>query len=132
MAEQKKPLNPRGNPFEKYAKPLPDFPVPDHVDEEMTADVVIIGGGHGGTQCALAAAEGGASVIVIERKPEDRFTYVGEQVGVFNSIRLEYNLLLPVYYHCSRYYFKFTGCKFEMLSVTGSAVFRLQALLKMN
>lgn len=75
----------RGNPFEKYKKPLPILPVLEAFDEEMCADIVIIGGGHGGTQCALAAAEGGASVIVIEGKQENRFSYMGEQVGTFNS-----------------------------------------------
>lgn len=75
----------RGNFFEKYRKPLPELPEFDHFDEELTADIVIIGGGHGGTQCALAAAEGGASVIVVEGKQEDKFSYIGEQIGTFNS-----------------------------------------------
>lgn len=75
----------RGNPFEKYRKPLPELPEFDRFDKELTADIVILGGGHGGTQCALAAAEGGASVIVVEAKQEDKFTYIGEQIGTFNS-----------------------------------------------
>ncbi len=84
--KMKQPAMPgRGNPFEKYAKPLPELPVFDHYDEEMTADIVIIGGGHGGTQCALAAAEEGASVIVVEVKQENRFSFIGEQIGTFNS-----------------------------------------------
>ncbi len=79
------PMPSRGNPFEKYKKPLPELPAFDHFDEELTADVVIVGGGHGGTQCALAAAEGGASVIVIEAKQAEKFSYIGEQIGTFNS-----------------------------------------------
>lgn len=49
------------------------------------ADIVIVGGGHAGTQCALAAAEQGASVLVLETKPRDNMRWVGEQIGAVNS-----------------------------------------------
>lgn len=49
------------------------------------ADIVVVGGGHAGTQCALAAAEQGASVLVLESKPRDGMRWVGEQIGAVNS-----------------------------------------------
>lgn len=53
----------------------------------VTADVVIVGGGHAGIQCAKSAAEGGLSVTVIEMWSSDDGTYYlrGEDVGHFNS-----------------------------------------------
>ena len=63
--------------------------LPGISEEEITqhdaADVVIIGGGHAGTQCALAAAEKGASVIVLEVQAEEKMHWKGEQIGAFNS-----------------------------------------------
>lgn len=89
MSESKAPKIPampgRGNPFEKYKKTTVAEDRYVVVDEVQSADVVVVGGGHGGVQCALAAAEGGASVIVVEAKQGDRMTWVGEQVGTFNS-----------------------------------------------
>lgn len=55
-------------------------------DSQYEADVVVVGAGHAGTQCALAAAEGGASVIVIDKQPNyDKIRWSGEQIGTFNS-----------------------------------------------
>ncbi|MEE8716577.1 MAG: FAD-binding protein [Coriobacteriales bacterium] len=54
----------------------------------VTADVIIVGGGHAGIQCAKSAIEGGLSVAVIERlAADDDGTYYlrGEDVGHFNS-----------------------------------------------
>ena len=44
--------------------------VPD-VEE---ADIVVVGYGGAGAACAIAAADHGASVIVLEKQPEDRHT----------------------------------------------------------
>lgn len=55
------------------------------IAETITADVVVVGGGHAGLQCALAAAEGGLSVAVIEKKSAENMTWMGEQIGTFNS-----------------------------------------------
>ncbi len=57
----------------------------DKISEHYEADIVIVGGGHAGTQCALAAAESGASVIVLETLTEKRMRWKGEQIGAFNS-----------------------------------------------
>lgn len=47
---------------------LPEEPAdPENIEEELTADVVIIGCGTAGTCAARAAAEEGASVIVVEK-----------------------------------------------------------------
>lgn len=89
MSETKAPKAPslpgRGNPFEKYRNQTVTQEQYIVVDEVQSADIVVVGGGHGGTQCALAAAEGGASVIVVEAKQADRMTWIGEQIGTFNS-----------------------------------------------
>ncbi len=38
-------------------------------DEVISADVVVVGAGASGTAAALAAAEGGAKVVVLEKTP---------------------------------------------------------------
>jgi hypothetical protein len=50
-----------------------------------TFDVVILGGGHAGTQAACAAAQAGASVVVVEKQPEDAYAYFGDDIGTYNS-----------------------------------------------
>ena len=50
-----------------------------------TTDVLVLGGGHSGVQCALAAAEKGAAAIVIESQKEEKYRWVGEQIGHINS-----------------------------------------------
>ena len=57
----------------------------DEIVETVDCDVVVCGGGHAGIQAALAAAEGGASVVVIERSPEDSRKVKGEDIAHFNS-----------------------------------------------
>lgn len=42
-----------------------------------TADIIVIGAGHAGTAAARAAAEGGASVIVIEQQPDEKQWVLG-------------------------------------------------------
>lgn len=64
--------------------PEPVIPESEIVDT-ASADVVVLGGGHAGVQCALAAAECGASVIVVEPQDIDRMHWTGEQIGTFNS-----------------------------------------------
>lgn len=51
----------------------------------VECDVVVCGGGHAGIQAALAAAEGGAKVVVIERSPEASRKVKGEDIGHVNS-----------------------------------------------
>lgn len=50
------------------------------------ADVVVIGAGHGGTCAARAAAEAGASVMVLEQQPRERQRILGiGEIGAINS-----------------------------------------------
>ncbi|MDR1183721.1 MAG: FAD-binding protein [Coriobacteriales bacterium] len=53
--------------------------------ETIETDVLIIGSGHSGVQAALAAAEGGAKVTVVEKMNEGGFAWYGEDIGCFNS-----------------------------------------------
>lgn len=62
----------------------PEIPESDIADIQNT-DVLVLGGGHAGVQCALAAAEKGASVIVIESQKAEKYRWVGEQIGHINS-----------------------------------------------
>jgi len=55
------------------------------VTETVDVDVVILGGGHAGTQAALAAAQAGASVAVIEKQTEDSYVYFGDDICSYNS-----------------------------------------------
>ncbi|SEO42440.1 FAD-binding protein [Denitrobacterium detoxificans] len=59
------------------------------ISDVVKADVVVCGSGHSGTQAALAAAEEGASVVVLEARNVDSDTgylhYYGQEFGHFNS-----------------------------------------------
>ncbi|MCC8100783.1 MAG: FAD-dependent oxidoreductase [Clostridiales bacterium] len=66
------------------------------ISEEIDVDVVVVGGGHAGVQAALAAAELGAKVAVVEKQSEDVFAWYGEDVGVFNS-KLQLEAGFPEY-----------------------------------
>ena len=53
--------------------------------QTIEADVLVLGGGHSGIQAALAAAEGGAHVVVVEKWAEDMRIVKGEDIGHINS-----------------------------------------------
>jgi hypothetical protein len=55
------------------------------IAEEIACDVLVIGGGHSGIQAALAAAEGGAKVAVVEKSSEADRWCSGEDFGAPNS-----------------------------------------------
>ena len=57
----------------------------DDIVETYDADVVILGGGHAGTQCAKEAAKAGAKVAVLDQQAQDMFMFYGEDIGTFNS-----------------------------------------------
>lgn len=57
----------------------------DEIAETADFDVVVIGSGHAGAQVALAAAEEGANVAVVEMQEQGSFTENGSEFGVFNS-----------------------------------------------
>jgi len=64
----------------------PPDPIPDaKIAKTAEADVVIIGAGAAGAAAARSAAEAGASVIVIEKQSEDKYTCIGNELGVVNS-----------------------------------------------
>lgn len=54
-------------------------------EETHDCDILVAGGGHAGIQAALAAAEGGAKVIVIETVSEGNRKVKGEDIGHVNS-----------------------------------------------
>lgn len=55
------------------------------VADTKSFDVVVVGGGHAGTQAALAAAQEGASVAVIERHNDGEIVYRGDDICSYNS-----------------------------------------------
>ena len=57
--------------------------------QEYSFDVVVVGGGHSGTQAALAAAQMGASVAVLEKHTEADIVYRGDDICSYNSKLLE-------------------------------------------
>lgn len=65
----------------------PPESIPDEkISRYETADVVIIGAGHAGTCAARAAAEAGASVIVLEQQSEEKQWILGiGEIGHINS-----------------------------------------------
>ncbi len=62
---------------------------PSEIKETRTFDVVVVGGGHAGTQAALAAAQLGASVAVIENHADGEIVYRGDDICSYNSKLLE-------------------------------------------
>ena len=58
---------------------------PAQIVETVDADVVVCGGGHAGVQCALAAAQGGAKVVVLESQYEENYTFFGDDICSYNS-----------------------------------------------
>ena len=70
---------------------LGEAPVIDDSDiaEVYEADVVVVGGGHAGTQAALAAAQGGAKVAVLEKHEDGEIVYRGDDICSYNSKLLE-------------------------------------------
>ncbi|MEG0376051.1 MAG: FAD-binding protein [Raoultibacter sp.] len=57
----------------------------DEIKETVSVDVVICGGGHAGVQAALGAAQGGATVAVLETQPEDSYAFFGDDICSYNS-----------------------------------------------
>ena len=57
----------------------------DMVSETVDADIVVLGGGHAGTQAALSASQAGAKVVVVEAQPEDTFWCFGDDICAYNS-----------------------------------------------
>lgn len=57
----------------------------DAVTATYEADVVVLGGGHAGVQCAKEAAKAGSSVAVLDQQAKEAFMYYGEDIGTFNS-----------------------------------------------
>ncbi len=55
------------------------------IAQTYDTDIVVLGAGHAGTACARKAAEGGASVIVLESQAEDAFMVKGNDIGHINS-----------------------------------------------
>lgn len=58
---------------------------PSEVLETVEAEVVVCGGGHAGCQCALAAAQQGAKVVLLEAQAKDTYTANGVDICGFNS-----------------------------------------------
>ena len=50
------------------------------ITETQDFDVVVVGGGHAGTQAALAAAQEGAKVAVIEKHADGEIVYRGDDI----------------------------------------------------
>lgn len=71
--------------YEKKDCAAPPEIAQQDIHARFEADIVIVGGGHAGTQCALAAAEKGASVLVLETKAREKMQWMGEQIGAVNS-----------------------------------------------
>ena len=68
---------------------LGEAPVIEDVSETLSFDVVVVGGGHSGTQAALAAAQQGVSVAVVEKHLDGEIVYRGDDICSYNSELLE-------------------------------------------
>lgn len=66
---------------------LGQAPVIDDAEivDTVEVDVVVCGGGHAGVQAALAAAQEGASVAVLEVQPEETYSFFGDDICSYNS-----------------------------------------------
>ena len=64
--------------------PKPEIDEADIV-QTVDTEILVLGGGNAGIQCALAAAEGGAKVDVVEKATEDARKVKGEDIGHCNS-----------------------------------------------
>ena len=61
-------------------------PVPaDQIVQTLEADVVVCGASHAGAAAARAAAEAGASVILVEKQDGDEYMGQGNDIGHINS-----------------------------------------------
>lgn len=58
---------------------------PASISQTHDYDIVILGGGHAGVQAALAAAQEGAKVAVVEKQPEDTMMWLGNDIACYNS-----------------------------------------------
>ena len=87
------PAGPTARPFGYMCDEdwLGEAPVIDdsEIAETFEADVVVVGGGHAGTQAALAAAQGGAKVAVLEKHEDGEIIYRGDDICSYNSKLLE-------------------------------------------
>jgi hypothetical protein len=64
---------------------MPD-PIPDsQITQEYRCDVLVVGAGNAGTMALAAAADQGAKVIALEKKPLEKFHVNGAEVGHINS-----------------------------------------------
>lgn len=73
------------NITEKSWRTPPEPVAESEIIRTLSADVVIVGAGHAGTAASRAAAESGASVIVLDKQREDRFRVRGFEIGNINS-----------------------------------------------
>jgi fumarate reductase flavoprotein subunit len=75
-----------GKGVKKWGFLTPPDPIPDSkIVNTVTADVVILGGGAAGHLAALAAAEAGASVAVVEKRTEKQPGIGPSEFGCINS-----------------------------------------------
>ncbi|MDR1088610.1 MAG: FAD-binding protein [Coriobacteriales bacterium] len=64
---------------------LGSAPTVPSADDTQDFDVVVVGGGHSGTQAALAAAQLGAKVAVVEKHNDGEIVYRGDDICSYNS-----------------------------------------------
>ncbi|RWC25360.1 MAG: FAD-binding oxidoreductase [Mesorhizobium sp.] len=62
----------------------PEPPTTASLDADVSADVVVVGGGYTGMSCALHLAEGGRKVVLLESR-EIGFGGAGRNVGLINA-----------------------------------------------
>lgn len=70
--------------YESSESWLGSAPSVGKISQKLSSDILVIGGGNAGIQAALAAAESGASVNVIEASSEDDRQVKGMSVGCVN------------------------------------------------